>query len=169
MEIKIAGITKESIVDGKGIRYVVFTQGCPHACRGCHNPESWSFDGGYEKSVDEIFDEFKKNPLLKGVTFSGGEPFLQPKPLIKLAKLCHSVNKDVLVYSGYTYEELKGMKNEDVTALLEECDILIDGKYEESLKNLELLFKGSENQRIIDLKESKKEGKAVISKGYDRG
>ncbi len=167
MKIKLAGITKESIVDGKGIRYVLFTQGCPHACKGCHNPESWSLDGGYEKDVYEIFEEFKINPLLKGITFSGGEPFLQPKPLLELSKLCHSINKDVLIYSGYTYEELKEMENEDVTALLEEGDILIDGRYEDELKNLELLFKGSENQRIIDLKESKRLCAAVISKEYE--
>ncbi len=164
MMVKIAGITQESIVDGKGFRYVVFTQGCPHACKGCHNPESWDFNAGTEKSIDEIFEEFRENPILKGITFSGGEPFLQTKPLIELAKKVHAIKKDVTVYTGYTYDELIAMKNKEVAELLNETDLLIDGKFIEEQKNLELLFRGSENQMLIDMNETRKNGELTLLK-----
>ena len=162
MRIKIAGFEKESITDGKGMRYTVFTQGCPHACVGCHNPETHDFGKGEWMDINDIFEEFKSNPLLNGITLSGGEPFCQPKPLYHLAELVHSIGKDVTVYSGWTLEELCKMKNEDVDKLLEEVDVLIDGKFVEELKNLELQFRGSENQRVIDMNETRKAGKVVL-------
>lgn len=155
MNIKVAGLTPQSIVDGKGLRYTVFTQGCPHHCKGCHNPQSWAMDAGEVKDIKDIFNEFLKNPILKGMTFSGGEPFVQPKPLIELAKLVKSVNKDITIYSGYTYEELIAMENEDIQELISLADVLIDGKFIEEEKNLELLFRGSENQRLIDLNKTR--------------
>lgn len=161
MEIKVAGTSPESIVDGRGIRYTLFTQGCPHHCKGCHNPQSWSADGGEWKNIEDIFAEFKKNPLLKGITFSGGEPFSQPEPLLKLAELVHSIGKDVTVYSGYTYEELIAMEDEAVKKLLLETDVLIDGRYVEEQRNLELLFRGSENQRVINMKATRDSGHVV--------
>ncbi len=162
MKIKISGISKESIVDGKGIRYTIFTQGCPHKCKGCHNPETWDKNKGQWKEIDEIVDEFKKNPLLKGMTFSGGEPFWQSEPLYIIAKEIHKLNKDITVYTGYTYEELLTLDMPYVQELLSETDILIDGKFEEELKNLELLFRGSENQRIIDMNLSRSKGEIVL-------
>ena len=153
MEIRIAGLVKESITDGRGIRYTIFTQGCPHGCPGCHNPESHDPGGGYTADTDDMLKDIKADPLLKGVTFSGGEPFMQPAPLTHLARQVHGLGKDVTVYSGWTYEELCAMESPEVQALLNEADVLIDGRYEESLRNLELSFRGSENQRIIDLKD----------------
>ena len=106
MELTIAGVIKESIVDGPGIRYTVFTQGCPHHCPGCHNPQTWAFEGGQRTTPQALFEDFQKDPILKGVTFSGGEPFCQPEPLTELAKLVHGAGKDVTAFTGWTYEQL---------------------------------------------------------------
>lgn len=158
MKLNIAGVIKESIVDGRGFRYTVFTQGCPHHCHGCHNPQTWDFNGGSEQDTNEIFDDFKQNPMLRGITFSGGEPFCQPAPLAELAKKVHSIGKDVTVYTGYTYEQLLEKNDPDINALLGETDVLIDGPFIEELKNLELHFRGSENQRLIDMKKTRESG-----------
>lgn len=162
--LRISGIVKESIVDGPGIRYVVFTQGCPHRCEGCHNPQTHDFSGGRDEDINNIIDEIKKNPLLSGVTLSGGEPFCQPLPLAELSKEVHKLNKNVISYSGYTFEELLGLseKNPEIYELLREVDLLIDGKFILAQKSLMLKFRGSRNQRIIDVKKSLAEGVAVI-------
>ena len=153
-ELRIAGIVEESIVDGPGIRFTVFTQGCPHNCVGCHNPQTHDFNGGRLTSIDEIFAQFKKNSLLSGATFSGGEPFCQAAVLYELGKRIKSLNKNIMVYSGYTYEQLKELSNEDtgIKNLLSISDILIDGRFEEAERDLSLLYRGSRNQRIIKLK-----------------
>ena len=109
-DLRIGAYIEESIVDGPGIRFTVFTQGCPHNCKGCHNPQTHDYKGGYDISIDEIFKLFKENPLLLGVTFSGGEPFAQPEPLYLLGKKIKALNKNIVVYSGYTLEELNTMK-----------------------------------------------------------
>ncbi|MFI3206206.1 MAG: anaerobic ribonucleoside-triphosphate reductase activating protein [Clostridia bacterium] len=155
MKIKLFGLTEESIVDGKGIRYSVFTQGCPHKCEACHNPESWDFNKGEINDTDKIFEDFKENPILKGITFSGGEPFMQAEALFDLAKKVHSIKKDVTVYTGYTYEELMASNIPFAKELLSETDVLIDGKFILEQKNLELLFRGSENQRLIDMNKTR--------------
>lgn len=162
MNLNIAGVVPESIVDGKGIRYTVFVQGCPHHCPGCHNPQTHSFEAGEQKSIEDIFDEFKRDPILKGITFSGGEPFCQPKPLTELAKLVHTTGKDVTIFSGWTYEQLLDKHDADVNALLNEADVLIDGPFIEARKNLELVFRGSENQRVIDLKKTRERGEITL-------
>ncbi len=162
MELQIAGVIKESIVDGKGIRYTVFTQGCPHHCPSCHNPQTWPFEGGETTTPEKLFEDFRQNPLLKGITFSGGEPFCQSAPLAELAKLVHGAKKDVTVYTGYTYEELLDKHDKDVDALLAETDVLIDGPFILEKKNLELLFRGSENQRLIDMKKTRESGKVTL-------
>lgn len=162
MKLKLSGVVEESITDGRGIRYTVFTQGCPHHCKGCHNPQTWPFEGGEEKEVEEIYRDFIKNPLLKGITFSGGEPFCQPAPLCELARLVHQGGKDVTVYSGFTYEQLLGMRNDAVKALLDETDVLVDGLFIEEQKNLELYFRGSENQRLIDMKKTRASGTVTL-------
>lgn len=162
MELQIAGVVKESIVDGKGIRYTVFTQGCPHHCHGCHNPQTWPFEGGKPTTPEAIFQDIKKDPILKGVTFSGGEPFCQPKPLAELGKLCHSIGKDVTVYTGYTYEQLLEKHDPDTDALLAEADVLIDGPFILEQRNLELTFRGSENQRVIDMNKTRASGKVEL-------
>jgi len=150
-ELRIAGIEPESVVDGEGIRYVVFVQGCPHRCPGCHNPETHPFDGGRVADIQELFEEIRENPLLKGVTFSGGEPFCQPKPLAELARLVHGIGKDVTTYTGYLYEELLNMQDPDVANLLAQTDTLIDGPFILAERDLTLPFRGSRNQRIIQL------------------
>lgn len=154
MKLKIAGIVDDSVVDGDGIRLTVFTQGCPHHCHGCHNPQTWNLTGGHEIDTEEIVQKLKENPLLSGITFSGGEPFLQPAPLADLARAAHSLGLDVWSYTGFTLEELE--KRTDAQQLLNEVDVLVDGPYVEALRDLTLRFRGSSNQRIIDLNELRK-------------
>lgn len=151
--LKISGIIDESIVDGPGLRFTVFTQGCPHRCPGCHNPQTHDFDGGSWMDTDEIMARFDEDPLLAGMTFSGGEPFCQPEPLCELARQVKARGKNIVIYSGYTFDQLKEMavKDEWVENLLKMCDLLVDGPYVEALRDLDLLFRGSSNQRILDL------------------
>lgn len=155
-KIKIAGIIKESIVDGPGIRLVVFTQGCVHNCIGCHNPETHSFSQGSYIKIDEIIETIKKNPLLDGITLSGGDPFVQAKACANLANKVKDMGLNVVTYTGYTYEEIiKEMEiNHSWERLLYATDILIDGRFDIDKRNLLLKFRGSENQRIIDVKKS---------------
>lgn len=162
MKVQIAGVVEESIVDGPGIRYAVFVQGCPHHCPGCHNPQTHSFEGGYEADTEELFAQLKQDPILKGVTLSGGEPFCQPAPLAELAKQVHSLGRDVVTYTGYTYEQLTAMEDPAVHGLLDETDLLVDGPFLQERKNLELRFRGSENQRLIDLRETRRTGRLVL-------
>jgi len=161
--LRLAGVVQESIVDGPGIRYVVFTQGCLHRCPGCHNPESHDPMGGMERPISILLEEIKKNPLLKGVTFSGGEPFMQPMPLATLGKAIKEMGLDLIVYSGYTFEELWDMAGvqPQIMALLSACDILVDGRFIEKQRDIELSFRGSGNQRVIDLPASLASGRAV--------
>ena len=154
--IRVCGIEPESIVDGPGFRYVLFVQGCPHHCKGCHNPESWDPAGGYDMTVRDIVDEVKARPNIKGVTFSGGEPFEQARALVDLARYLIGMGISVMSYSGYTLEELEEKAEHDsaVGELLGMIDILVDGRYEEKLRNLTLVYCGSENQRVIDMKKT---------------
>lgn len=162
-QLRISGVVPESIVDGKGFRFTVFTQGCPHHCPGCHNPQTHDFSGGKLVDTDWLFDQLKKDPLLKGVTFSGGEPFCQAGILAGLAQKIHRETKlDVTVYTGWTLEELQEKKNPQVDALLAETDVLIDGRFVEAERDLSLLFRGSRNQRLIDLKKTREAGHIVL-------
>lgn len=162
-KIRIAGIIEESIVDGPGIRFVIFTQGCPHHCKGCHNPQTHDFNSGKEISINDILQMIEANPLLKGITLSGGEPFMQAKNLSILLDKIKGRSLDVITYSGFTYEEiLKKADNENhFKDLLERTNILIDGKFEEDKKNENLMYRGSSNQRAIDVKLSIDKGKIV--------
>ncbi len=164
--IRISGIVDESIVDGKGLRYTIFTQGCPHHCEGCHNPHTHDFTGGTDKEITALYEEICKNPLLSGITFSGGEPFCQPAPLAKLAEMVHSKGLNIITYTGYTWELLLQMKDPDVQRLLQQTDILIDGKFDIAQKDLSLAFRGSRNQRIIDVKQSLEQGGVILAKEY---
>lgn len=147
--LRLASIVEESIVDGPGLRFTVFVQGCPHGCKGCHNPGTHAFDGGYTASVSQILELYTQNPLLQGITLSGGEPFTQAGVLCSLAEGVKALGGDVVTYTGYVYEDLVGMSPE-VNKLLELTDLLIDGPYMEELRDLELLFRGSSNQRLLD-------------------
>ncbi len=165
--IRIAGIVRESIVDGPGIRFTVFCQGCPHACMGCHNPETHDFAGGKDVSIDRLVEEIEKNKLLAGVTFSGGEPFCQPEAFAELGRRVKALGLNITVFSGYTLEKLNemSMQSAGVRELLELTDILIDGPFINELRDLTLQFRGSSNQRVIDMNETRKRGEVSIWKG----
>ena len=149
--IRLAGVIRESIVDGPGIRFVVFVQGCPHHCEGCHNPESHDFSGGYDCDPEKILAEIKKNPLLDGVTFSGGEPLCQAAALLPLAKEIKKLGLNLFIYTGSIFEDLLKEQNPDIMALLQQGDFLVDGPFVLAQRDLTLLFRGSQNQRILDL------------------
>lgn len=161
-EIRISGIARDSIVDGEGIRLTVFTQGCPRRCPGCHNPETQPLVGGRTTTVGAVVAELDENPLLTGLTLSGGEPFLQPGALLPLARAAHARGLDVWSYTGFTLEELRAQGDTDVDALLEELDVLVDGDYREELRDLTLHFRGSRNQRIIDLAATRRTGELTL-------
>ena len=147
--IRIAGIVPESVTDGPGVRFTIFTQGCPHDCPGCHNPHTHDPNGGYEIAIDEILDQIQRNPLLGGITFSGGEPFLQSANLAKIARICHKWNLTVTTYTGYLYEDIIASDNTDWQTLLRETDLLVDGPFVQELATTTLPFRGSSNQRVI--------------------
>lgn len=162
MKIRIAGLVNDSIVDGPGLRLTVFTQGCPHHCPGCHNPQSHDFSGGELRDTDEILDIMRDNILLDGVTLSGGEPFAQPEACAEIAKAAHEAGLNVWCYTGYTFEELlKGCP--EWLELLKHVDVLVDGPFVMSLRTLDARFRGSSNQRILDAPRSLKTGKPVLS------
>lgn len=160
LSMKIAGTVQDSIVDGPGLRFVVFTQGCPHRCTDCHNPETHDAMGGNEMSVSEIVEEMKKNPLTDGLTLSGGEPFIQADDCAAVADAAKASGLDVWTYTGWTYEELLDIAeyDEGVSRLLDITDVLVDGRFEQKKRTLELKFRGSSNQRIIDLVKTRETG-----------
>lgn len=158
--LDLSGIVSDSIVDGPGIRTTIFCQGCPHHCPGCHNPETWDFGCGTQVPVEDLVDIVRSNPLCRGVTFSGGEPFAQAAGFAKLARLLKEKGYEVASYSGYTFEELLS-GSDDQKELLSSIDILIDGPFLMAEKSLEIAFRGSRNQRILDVKKSLAEGMAV--------
>ena len=160
-ELRLAGVIRESIVDGPGLRMTIFTQGCPHNCEGCHNPQTHDFKGGYISHPENILKAIDEDPLLRGVTFSGGEPFMQPEALAQLAEEIHKRGLDVLTYTGFTFEQIIDSGDDRKLALLKQTDYLVDGKFVLALRSLELHFRGSSNQRIIAVKRSLEEGRAV--------
>lgn len=162
--IRISGAVAESIVDGPGIRYVIFTQGCPLHCRGCHNPQAQSLSGGMDVRLRVLYDELKRDPLISGVTFSGGEPFIQPSPLTVLAEILRKEGYSIWAYSGYVYEKL--LEDPKRHRLLDQLDVLVDGPFVLSKKSLEIEFRGSTNQRIIDVKKSLAAGKVILAVGF---
>lgn len=158
--VKLAGIVSDSIVDGPGIRTTLFAQGCPHHCPGCHNPETWSFEGGSEASTDQILGIVRFNPISRGVTFSGGEPFAQAEGFAEIAKALKDGGYEVASYTGYTFEELLA-GTQAQKDLLSWLDVLIDGPFIQAEKSLEVPFRGSRNQRIIHVPKSLAAGGAV--------
>jgi len=161
MEIRIAGIIRESVVDGPGIRSVVFAQGCPRICPGCHNPEAIDPAGGTATTVDELVRELAGLRLVRGVTFSGGDPFMQPGAFAALGKAFKELGWDVITYTGYTWDELleMGRTQPAVAEMVEVSDFIVDGPFIEEQKDLNLPFRGSRNQRIIDVAKSLEKGK----------
>lgn len=161
--LRLAGIVRESIVDGPGIRFTVFAQGCPRRCPGCHNSHTWSFEGGFLAEPQRLLAEMQKDPLVTGLTLSGGEPFSQPAAMAELARLAHEAGYHVISFTGYLYEELLELANTQpaVLDLLRNIDVLIDGPFVQALKSYELRFRGSSNQRSIDVSASLAAGEAV--------
>lgn len=153
MKIRIAGDISESIVDGPGIRYVIFTQGCPHHCLGCHNPETHDFDGGELVNIDDIIDKLKSYPYMTGITISGGEPFVQKSAILELISKFKKLypQKNILIFTGFTFEELLEKNDNEIDKILKTSDYLIDGRFVQELRDISLIFRGSKNQRIIDL------------------
>ncbi len=161
MRIRIAGTVNDSIVDGPGLRFTVFTQGCSHCCPGCHNPETHDPAGGHEEDTAEIVARMKKNPLLSGVTLSGGDPLEQSAACLEIARGAHAAGLNVWAYTGYTWEQLMKKNDPDQQALIREVDVLVDGPFILAKRSLELNYCGSSNQRLIDVKQTLAQGKIV--------
>ncbi len=153
MPIRLYGIIRESIVDGPGLRFVVFTQCCPHHCPGCHNPDSHSPDGGFSTTTTRIWQNVAVNPTIRGITFSGGEPFLWAAELAEVGRCAVDAGLDVMTYSGYTLEKLTEMAkhNPGVHALLSVTRYLVDGPFVQEKRDITLRFRGSSNQHIWDM------------------
>ena len=185
VSLRLAGVVRESIVHGPGLRFAIFCQGCPHNCPKCHNQDTHDFSGGYDCDIQKIVNAIEENPLLSGVTFSGGEPSHQPVAFLEIAKKVKSRGLNIWMYSGYTLEELLSRanstisdldnmnenssqtseKNEEQVALkglLSLIDVLVDGKFINELKDLTLPFRGSRNQRIIDMAATKRHNKIIL-------
>lgn len=160
MALRLAGIARESIVDGPGIRVVLFCQGCLRHCEGCHNPGTWDLEAGSLVPIDGVEDLIRTNPLCHGVTFSGGEPFLQAEELFKLSQRLKGY--ELAAYTGFTFEELLKEKVKERKKLLSVLDVLIDGPFVLAERSLDLSFRGSRNQRILNVPESLKAGRAVL-------
>lgn len=166
MELRVAGIVKESVVDGPGFRYTIFAQGCTHCCIGCHNPDTHALDGGYAVDTDNLVEDIKQSKYIDGVTFSGGEPFLQAEAFLHIAEKLKESNISIVCYTGFTFEELIASKDDRHIKLLGLTDMLIDGPYLEELKDISLTYRGSKNQRIIDVKSSIREQKVILERLY---
>ena len=167
MKIRLAGeMTTDSIVDGDGIRSVIWCQGCIHNCPGCHNPETHSFDKGILREVSEILDEIRELEFQDGITLSGGDPMCQIDACLEIAKFCQSIGLNVWCYTGYKLEDLlkRIEKESKLKELLENIDVLVDSPFILELKSYDVPFRGSSNQRLIDCKESVKNNKVCLYK-----
>ena len=163
MEIRIAGIVNDSIVDGPGLRLAVFTQGCPHHCPMCHNPETHDYQGGTVQDTDDIIRLIHENPLLDGITLSGGEPFTQPQACAQIAREAHAAGLNVWCYSGFTVEKLMEYDEPGWKELLASIDVLVDGPFVYEQRTLNKRFRGSSNQRILNIPETLIHKAAVLS------
>lgn len=170
MKIRLAAyLQSDSIVDGEGIRTVVWTQGCPHKCLGCHNPETHDFEGGTLVDLEEVYEIIDSLEGQDGITFSGGDPFVQPKECAKIAEYAKSKGLNIWAYTGYTFEHLFVLaeKKTEIMDFLKQIDVLIDGKFELSKKSYNCIFRGSSNQRIIDVQKSLKKKKVILVSKYE--
>ena len=165
--MRIANTVNDSIVDGHGLRFAVFTQGCPHHCPGCHNPQTHDPAGGREESLEALIAGLDQNPLAAGLTLSGGEPFYQAADCARLAAMAHARGKTVWTYTGYTYEQILHKNDPDWNALLAETDVLVDGPFLEKEQSYELHFRGSRNQRLIDVAASRRAGRVILLQETD--
>ena len=165
MKIRLAAdLQPDSIVDGEGVRTVLWTQGCPHNCKGCHNPQTHDFNGGVEVDVEEVIEALKEIKHQDGLTLSGGDPVCQSEACYEISKAAHEMGLNVWCYTGFTYEAM--LLNPKKRKLLEQIDVLVDGKFVLEEKSYDLYFKGSRNQRIIDVQRSLKEERVVLVEKY---
>lgn len=165
MKIRLAAdIQRDSIVDGEGIRAVIWTQGCPHHCKGCHNPETWAKDKGMEVDLEDVFLALDELEEQDGITLSGGDPLFQPEACTEIAKYAKSIGLNVWCYTGYLYEEV--VADPKKRQILPYIDVLVDGKFKQEEKSLDLYFKGSRNQRVIDVAKSLEEGRVILVEKY---
>lgn len=171
MKIRLAAyLQPDSIVDGEGIRTVIWTQGCPHNCFGCHNPITHDYNAGELVDLNDVYEVIDGLEGQDGITFSGGDPFVQPEACAEIAKYARSKGYNIWAYTGYTFEQLLNLsfKNKSIMDFLKEIDVLIDGKFLLDKKSYESVFRGSTNQRIIDVKKSLDKGEVVLIKKYDK-
>lgn len=161
--IRIASTVNDSIVDGPGLRFVIFTQGCLIGCPFCHNTDTWDPMKGQEVLLDDLVAKWRKNPLIDGITLSGGDPLLQAEASLYLLRKAHETGLNVTVYSGETYEVLLNKEHDAIRAILNEADYLIDGPYIHKERDLTLLYRGSKNQRFIDLRKTRERGTLTLA------
>ena len=165
MKIRLAAdLQPDSIVDGEGIRTVVWTQGCPHNCKGCHNPGTHDFNAGELVDVEDVIDALREIKNQDGITLSGGDPVCQSDACYEISKAAHEMGLNVWCYTGFTYEKM--LQNPKHRKLLEEVDVLVDGKFILEEKSLDIYYRGSRNQRIIDVKRSLLEERVVLVEKY---
>lgn len=165
MEIRLAApLQRNSIVDGPGLRAVLWTQGCPHHCKGCHNPTTHDYNGGVVVDIEDIKKEIDDLDLEVGITLSGGDPFVQKEACLEIAKYCHEKGLTVWCYTGYTYEELLKLAEQEpiIIDFLKEIDVLVDGRFILSQRSFDVKFRGSKNQRLIRAKDSIKKGQILL-------
>lgn len=164
--IRLAGIAENSLVNGKGLRKVFFSQGCSHHCEGCFNQHTWEFAGGRMFDMDELVQKVKDEPFLDGVTFSGGDPFQQADKFAYLAKKLHEANINIWAYTGYTFEELMKLAqtNSHIKQMINNVDVIVDGRFMKDKMSENLKYCGSSNQRVIDVKSSLNENKIILFK-----
>lgn len=171
MEIRLAApLQYDSIVDGEGIRTVIWTQGCSHNCKGCHNPETHDFNGGTLVDVEDIKKELASLEFQDGITLSGGDPFMQPKACLEIAKFAKEIGLNVWAYSGFTFDQLKvlSMSKPEILELLKNVDVLVDGKFILEEKSYDAKYRGSSNQRIIDVPSSLLRGEVMLLENYEK-
>lgn len=163
-KLRIAGIESESFVDGPGIRFSIFTQGCSHHCPGCHNPKTHDFNDGHDISLSELLSMIEENPLLDGVTLSGGDPMFQAETLVPLAREIKERGLNLVIFTGFVFEHIMDHKDQypHMLELLTFADILVDGPFVMAQRCLDLKFRGSKNQRLIDVQASLSQGRAVL-------
>lgn len=161
-EIRIAGSLRHSSVNGSGVRYVLFFQGCTHHCAGCQNPETWDLSGGIETDTDTVLAKIKATKYLDGITLSGGDPLFQPEAAAEIARGAKSLGLTVWCYTGFTFEELlSGAAGESALSAVREMDVLVDGRFSLAEKTEEAVYRGSANQRLIDVSKSLHMGKII--------
>ena len=159
-----ADLQSDSIVDGPGLRTVIWTQGCGHHCKGCQNPQTWDFDGGGEVPIEMVLEAIDELEYQTGITFSGGDPMFQPEACNEIAKYCKQKGYNIWCYTGFTYEELMEMakKNPIYLEFLKKIDVLVDGRFHLEERDLSLLFRGSRNQRLIDVPKTLESGQITV-------